>query len=95
MLQKNYDAGGLMLSAAEKHVSEGLKILATSAKIPQFPVCAAPQLGADDREKLIQALTALRDPQILGALGAHVTGFARISDSDYDGVRAMLKRLKA
>jgi hypothetical protein len=67
VLQKNYDAGGLMLSAAEKHAGQGLKILATSAKIPQFP----------------------------GALGAQVTGFARINDSDYDGIRTMLKRLKA
>ncbi len=95
VLQKDYDAGGLMLLTAEKYASQGLKVIATSAKIPQFPVCAAPQLGADDREKLIQALTALTDPQILGALGAHVTGFARISDSDYDSVRTMLKRLKA
>jgi methyl-accepting chemotaxis protein len=95
VLQKNYDAGGLMLSAAEKHAGQGLKILATSAKIPQFPICAAQQLSIDDREKVTQALTAIRDPQILGALGAHVTGFARISDSDYDGIRTMLKRLKA
>ena len=94
VLQKNYDAGGLMLSAAEKYAGQGLKIIATSAKIPQFPVCAAPGLAPVDREKLVQALVALKDPQILGALGAHVTGFAHISDSDYDGVRAMLKRLK-
>jgi hypothetical protein len=46
---------------------QGLKILATSAKIPQ----------------------------ILGALSAQVNGFARISDSDYDGVRTRFKRLKA
>jgi phosphate/phosphite/phosphonate ABC transporter binding protein len=95
VLQKNYDAGGLMLSVAEKHAGQGLRILATSAKIPQFPLCAAPQLGVDDREKLAQALTALRDPQILGALGTQVTGFARIRDSDYDGIRTMLKRLKS
>jgi phosphate/phosphite/phosphonate ABC transporter binding protein len=95
VLQKNYDAGGLMMSAAEKHTEQGLKIIATSAKIPQFPVCAAPQLSAEDREKLIQVLIALKDPQILGALGAHVTGFARINDSDYDGIRTMLKRLKS
>jgi phosphate/phosphite/phosphonate ABC transporter binding protein len=95
VLQKDFDAGGLMLSAAEKYTTQGIKIIATSAKIPQFPLCAAPQLSADEREKLIQALTALKDPQILGALGAHVTGFARISDSDYDGVRAMLRQLKA
>jgi phosphate/phosphite/phosphonate ABC transporter binding protein len=95
VLQKEYDAGGLMLAVAEKYAGRGLKILATSAKIPQFPLCAAPQLSAADREKLTQALTTLKDPQILGALGAQVTGFARISDSDYDSVRAMLKRLKS
>ena len=95
VLQKDYDAGGLMLSVAEKYAGQGLRIIATSAKIPQFPLCAAPQLSVDDREKLVKALTALNDPQILGALGAQVTGFARISDSDYDSVRAMLKRLKA
>ena len=94
VLQKNYDAGGLMLTAAEKYTSQGLKILATSANIPQFPLCAAPQLTREEREKLINALTALKDPLVLGALGAHVTGFARINDSDYDGVRAMLKNLK-
>jgi ABC-type phosphate/phosphonate transport system substrate-binding protein len=54
-----------MLSAAEKHAGQGLKILATSAKIPQFPLCAAPQLSVDDRGKLIQALTALRDRRSL------------------------------
>gem|GEM_PF-1504979 len=95
VLQKDYDAGGLMLSAAEKYAGQGLKIIATSAKIPQFPLCAAPGLASEDRERLTQALTALKDPQILGALGAHVSGFARISDSDYDSVRTMLKRLKS
>jgi phosphate/phosphite/phosphonate ABC transporter binding protein len=94
VLAKDYDAGGLMLSAAEKYAGQGLKILATSAKIPQFPLCASPKLPAPERERLIEALVALKDPLILGALGAHVTGFARIQDRDYDGVRAMLRRLK-
>jgi ABC-type phosphate/phosphonate transport system substrate-binding protein len=93
VLQKDYDGGGLMLSVAEKYTSQGLRILATSAKIPQFPLCASPKLPAADREKIIAALVDLRDPGILSALGAHVTGFARVTDADYDGVRAMLKRL--
>ena len=95
VLQKDYDAGGLMLTTAEKYTGQGLKILATSARIPQFPLCASPRLAPAEREKLVEALVGIHDPQILGALGAHVTGFARIADSDYDGVRAMLKRLKS
>ncbi len=94
VLRNDFDGGGLMLSAAEKFTDQGLKILATSAKIPQFPLCASPRLSPEEREKIITALIELRDPQILGALGSHVTGFAHISDGDYDGVRAMLKRLQ-
>jgi phosphate/phosphite/phosphonate ABC transporter binding protein len=94
VLARDYDAGGLMLAVAQQYTGQGLRILATSAKIPQFPLCAAPQLPAATRERITQALVGLRDPQILGALGAHVTGFARITDADYDGVRAMLKRLQ-
>ena len=95
VLQKDYDAGGLMLTTAEKYTNQGLKILATSSRIPQFPLCASPRLAPAERERLVEALIGIRDPQILAPLGAHVTGFARITDSDYDGVRAMLKRLKS
>jgi ABC-type phosphate/phosphonate transport system substrate-binding protein len=78
---------------AEKYTGKGLKILATSAPIPQFPLCASPLLSVADREKLILALVGLKDEKILKAMGSHVTGFARTQDSDYDGVRAMLKKL--
>ncbi len=93
VLQKAYTAGGLMLSVAEKYTSQGLKILATSAPIPQFPLCAAASLPAAEREKLVSALAALRDERILKALGPHVTGFVRIEDRDYDSVREMIKKL--
>ena len=94
VLARDYDGGGLMLSVAEKYTNQGLEILATSSRIPQFPICASAKVGAEARERIADALVNLKDPQILGALGAHVTGFARINDSDYDSVRAMLKRLK-
>jgi phosphate/phosphite/phosphonate ABC transporter binding protein len=94
VLARDYDGGGLMLSVAEKYTGQGLKILATSSRIPQFPICASAKLSEADRERVAEALVNLKDPQVLGALGAHVTGFARIADKDYDGVRAMLKRLK-
>jgi phosphate/phosphite/phosphonate ABC transporter binding protein len=94
VLAKDYDAGGLMLAVAEKYSSQGLKIIATSPQIPQFPLCASPKLSSAQREQIILALVGLKNPAILGAMGGHVTGFARIQDSDYDGVRTMLKNLR-
>ena len=94
VLNEDYDAGGLMLSVAEKYVGRGLVILATSDNIPQFPICASPKLSNEARRKLTQALLNLKDERILRALGSHVTGFAPIEDRDYDGVRAMLENLK-
>ncbi len=93
VLAKDYDGGGLMLSVAEKYSSQGLKIIATSPNIPQFPLCASPKITPQEREAIVQALIGIRDAKILGAIGPHVTGFARIKDGDYDGVRAMLKGL--
>ena len=94
VLAKDYDAGGLMLSVAEKYTGQGLQVLASSTDIPQFPLCAAPDLPAADRERLIKALVGLTDRTVLGAMGAQITGFARITDADYDGVRRMLERLR-
>jgi phosphate/phosphite/phosphonate ABC transporter binding protein len=94
VLAQDYEAGGLMQTVAEKYAGQGLKIIATSSRIPQFPICASPKLSAEDCERIIQALVELKDPAILSKMGGHVTGFARIKDSDYDGVREMLKRLK-
>ncbi len=93
VLAKAYTGGGLMLSVAEKYTGQGLKILATSAPIPQFPICASPGLSVEDRERITNALLALKDERILKALGPNVTGFARIQNRDYDGVRDMLRKL--
>lgn len=93
VLQKEYDGGGLMASVAEKYEKDGLKILAVSQPIPQFPICASPKLPAEEQERLAQALIALTDRQVLDAMGSGITGFAPIKDSDYDGVRTMLKNL--
>lgn len=95
VLANEYDAGGLMLSVAERYTEQGLRILAVSDPIPQFPICASPVLPTEDRRRLVEALVALEDPKILAALGSHITGFAPIRDEDYDSVRAMLRGLAA
>ncbi len=93
VLNNEFEGGGLMYSVAEKYQSEGLKILAVSDPIPQFPICASPKLSQEAKQQLIEALVNLQDKDILEAMGSHVTGFAPTKDSDYDGVRAMLKSL--
>lgn len=93
VLDEKFVAGGLMLSVAEQFVGKGLKILAISDNIPQFPICASNKLSRGDKEKIIKALVSLKDEKILKGLGSHVTGFARINDRDYDSVREMLKKL--
>ena len=82
-----------MLSTAEKYVSKGLKVLATSAKIPQFPICVSREVSETDRTRLTEALIGLKDKRILQSLGAKITGFGQIKDGDYDGVREMLRKL--
>lgn len=92
--QKAYSGGGLMLSVAEKYTNQGVKIIGTSDPIPQFPICASPDLSPSLREKINEALISLKDEEILKAIGPNVTGFAKITDSDYNGVRKMLNDLK-
>lgn len=94
VLNKDAEGGGLMLSVAEDYAGKGLKIIGISDEIPQFPVCASPDLSKSDKRRVVEALVNLKDEHILKALGSKVTGFAPIKDSDYDGVRAMLENLK-
>ncbi|MCK7577683.1 MAG: PhnD/SsuA/transferrin family substrate-binding protein [Chromatiales bacterium] len=53
VLAGDYDAGGLMPSVAEKYTGQGLKILATPDRIPQFPLCAGPALSPERRERVV------------------------------------------
>ena len=93
VLENQYDAGGLMHSVAQTYVDRGLHIVAVSAAIPQFPLCASPLLSKQDRDRLVDALVGLRDREILDALGEDITGFAPVKDADYDGVRRMMENL--
>jgi phosphate/phosphite/phosphonate ABC transporter binding protein len=94
VLNKDFVGGGMMASTAEKYVAKGLKILATSDPIPQFPICASPKLGEDERQRVVETLVGLDDRRVIEAVGKKITGFAPISDADYDPVRQMLASLK-
>ena len=90
VIQGDFKAGGLMFSVAEKFVAEGLKIIATSDQIPQFPICASPKIPAPLREKIIKTLCNIKSGNILDAMGSKITGFAAVTDKDYDIVRKMI-----
>jgi phosphate/phosphite/phosphonate ABC transporter binding protein len=94
VMDNDYHGGGMMLSVAENYIGKGLSIIAKSEKIPQFPICTAASMSEKDRQTLRTALIEMQNQEVLSALGSHVTGFASIEDSDYDGIRVMLKNLK-
>jgi len=90
VFNKAADAGGIREDDLEKMKDKvdlsQLKILAYTDSFPNWPLFAAPKLGAAVRESVRVALLKLHagDP-ILEA--AKLTAFAPVSDKDYDGLR--------
>ncbi|MCL5780704.1 MAG: phosphate/phosphite/phosphonate ABC transporter substrate-binding protein [Firmicutes bacterium] len=94
VLEGVYAGGALMEGVARNYVNKGLKILDTSENIPQFPICVSPVFDEKTVGKLKKLFEDIKDPAILKPLG-NVTGFAGISDSDYNVIREMLKKLRS
>jgi len=96
VLRGDYDAGAVMESVAAQYEAEGLMTLVQSPPIPEFNICAGPELPNAFRETLQGALLALsRDgaagAAVLETLYADYTGFAPTTDADYAGVRGMMR----
>jgi phosphate/phosphite/phosphonate ABC transporter binding protein len=88
VLDGNFDATGLLDEAAEKHLADGLRILAHSIEIPEFNICCNPSVDGELRDRLRTILTSLtaaneKDLQILRSLGKDCTGFLPASEKDY------------
>ncbi len=95
VLAGEYDAGGLMESTAGKFLEQGLKVLKTSAEVPEFNICASKSLDAGTLESIKKALIALDrrnagHEQVLTMIDKDYTGFAFAEDGDYDGVRRLM-----
>jgi methyl-accepting chemotaxis protein len=98
VLNGEYDAGAVMASVASRYAAEGLETLAESAPIPEFNVCAAPEVGAEEFAACRAALLALgRETEagrgVLAAISAEYTGFTAGDEREYDAVRRMMQRL--
>ncbi len=98
VLEGKFDAGGLMESTAVKFQEQGLKIIKYSVDIPEFNICVNKEIPEQEKMLLRQAILDLEtgNPEsmkILQSIAADYTGFIEARDSDYDGIREMMKKL--
>jgi phosphate/phosphite/phosphonate ABC transporter binding protein len=98
VLSGEYDAGGLMESAAVPYKGRGLKILRESPEIPEFNICVSANIEPGLARQILDALTGLdvrqsEDAQVLQTIEKDYTGFVEARDEDYDGIRKMVRVL--
>jgi len=93
------DACGVRDIVGARFQERGLRVLAVSEPIPNFPIIAAPGLPPDLRAAVDEAL--VRRPALDPSVAARMQtwdqeirdGFARSSDADYDVTREMVVRV--
>jgi len=88
LLDGNFDAAGMNEETAQKHVSQGLRIIALSVDIPEFNICCNTSVDRDTRQRIAKVLTSLDithagESQILQSLGKDCSGFADATDEEY------------
>ncbi len=98
VLSGDFDAGGVMESAAEKHRDMGIKILKFSEEIAEFNITAAATIEPEVFVDLKKALLALNDTDpatkgVIKAINESYTGFAEAADNDYANVRVMMSKI--
>ncbi len=93
VLKGEFDAGGMMESVVSEFADKGLVALKISSPIPQFPICVNKDLDPAFVEKIKNALYSITDTSVLKAIDKGYTKFLEAKDSDFDGIRTMVKRL--
>ncbi len=98
VLSSEFDAGGVMESAAEKFRDKGLRIIKQSIDIPEFNICVNKSMPEEEKAQLKQSILELdennsEDIDILRSITADYTGFVEAQDSDYDIIREMMQKL--
>lgn len=95
IIGKEFDAGAISLSTAERYLPYGLKIIATSDPIPTGPVVVSPKTPYTVMRKVQQTLLTMADSEdgkkVLEKLDFDLKGgFIAASDADYAGIRKMI-----
>jgi len=98
VLLGEYDAGGIRETTAYQFMDKGLRLVKTSEDIPEFNICARPGMDDGLMRSLRDAILSLDDrdaaaARVLKSIDKDYTGFMDADDSDYDGVRVMMKKV--
>ncbi|MGB3225785.1 MAG: phosphate/phosphite/phosphonate ABC transporter substrate-binding protein [Desulforhopalus sp.] len=98
VISKEFDAGAIRLSTAERYSVHGLKIIATSDPIPTGPVVVSPKTPYLVMQKIQKALldmaTDEKGKRILQKLDPDLQGgFVVASDADYFEIRNMINEV--
>lgn len=98
VLKGEFDAGGIMESAALIYKEKGLKVVQFSDDIPEFNICVNRHMPEADVQLILNAILALDDSiieerAILKAMDSGYTGFSHASDSDYEKIRDIMSKL--
>jgi len=93
------DACGIRDSAGRKFLDRGLRIVARSRPIPNFPFVIAPEAPSEVRSGIVRALVELpgEDPEIARRMTEWdeelAQGFVFSQDAEYDGIRALAEEI--
>jgi len=91
------EACGVRDIVGKRFARRGLRVLATSGPIPNFPLVVHPGASPEFRRLVVEVLVdrPARDPEVRERMRGWdeelAGGFAPVSDRDYDGVRKLVK----
>lgn len=96
VLAGDFDGGILKDSIAEEFRYKGLAVVGSTAPLASYVFAAHPKLPAKTRQKLRDALLALKKDGpdktlVLEAFDASYDGFTPTQDKDYDSVRKLIE----
>lgn len=98
VLNRDFDAGGVMESIAYKFKDQGLKVLQLSDEIPEFNICYSSSIDEKDLAVVKTSLISIsvstpEGEAILKAIDPGYTGFAAADDGDYNSIRIVMSKL--
>ncbi len=95
IINGDVDAGGLLEPVALRFLSKGLRIVATSANIPEFNFCVRAAMAPDLKRRLTQALLALdaedgEQRNIIKSIEYDYNGFIAATEHDYSAIEDLV-----
>ncbi len=93
------DACGVRDLVGQRYLERGLRVLATSSPLPNFPLAVGPHTLPAVRQRVVHTLVEL--PRTSAAAADELatldvefqSGFATVTDAEYDGIRELARQV--